>query len=496
MNHFKSNSPGSDKNLSRNTVCRQNSKTEDKIIAKDNCIHIITSQKEILKVPYAKIDCLIKNGDNLLIRLVLGIEYWCKSRDNLIASLKKAYYKNTRKELVILEHSHNFSRCSEESKGNQKKRNFTVVGCGPVFPKNSKNFTIEKEAKLIYYKKEDVPLSSFTIGRQLLQKEEEAIYEVNKGETIISMKIIEISKDLDITTLDSKHIAIEVQKNNGCPFLIQPELIYLGKKNAYVLSTFVPVTNLAEVIERRKRLNERNARFYGYQIALALNHLHSKGVVYDSLRSENVLLGEDGYVRLDDFGWRRLLSSEKKKLQYMNTQLTNYPWIAEYYSPEHFPNKGVNAASDWWSLGIVIYELLVGITPFHSPVPKNIVQAICNRPLCFPPGLRHHILISDSAKELLNSLLAKLVKDRLGKESISHSFFVTKEWDMSSMLAKKADVMFIAPSKNLCVTKEEDPIQQLSADFSLLEPFKYFNSVSVIRMGMKIESFALPEIIF
>jgi len=445
------------------------------IIIDSKYIHVEDNKQNI---PYKDIISLLQNakGNELIIRLNSGLDYYCKIGGNskVLTELCHYYFESVGREIPILKDPR-ISLIGYD-KIEMNKKSFTQIDSSGLLG-DFNNINIEGGAELIYFRDVEIDLSSFIITRELMRRGGETVCLVTREEVEKTMKIIEINDKL--YSFDQKYIANEAKKNVGNPFVIQPELIYKGRKAIYIITDFVQETDLAEVLIMRKRLNERNTRFYAYQIALALKYLHSKGVVYNYLRTENVLLGKDGYIQLDDFGIYRLLMSNKEKLQYIDSLINDHPWIAGYYPPEYFLNKEISFASDWWSLGIVIYELLVGITPFYSPRLINIDQAVCNKKLCFPPKFKYHILISDAARDLLTSLLVKLAEERLGGDALTHLFFTTKEWDETSMCEHKADIKYIIPSKDLI--EKSDPIVQLHPDFSSIEPYRAFSVESASR---------------
>ena len=117
------------------------------------------------------------------------------------------------------------------------------------------------------------------------------------------------------------------------------------------------------------RFKEEAARFYASNILLALSHLHSLNILYRDLKPENVLVSHDGYVKIADFG----LSKENIK---GHTDAKSICGTAEYLAPEILLSKGHGKASDWWSFGGIIYEMLCGEPPFYNRDKEQLFKNI------------------------------------------------------------------------------------------------------------------------
>lgn len=172
-------------------------------------------------------------------------------------------------------------------------------------------------------------------------------------------------------------------------------------------------------LQKHGKFLEPRARFYTAELTLALQHIHSLGVVYRDLKPENVLLDNKGHVRLTDFG----LSKEGVTAHHKGAH--SFCGTPEYLAPEILARRGHGSAVDWWSLGALLYEMLTGLPPFYSRNREQLFEGIKSGHLTYPAYL------SGSARKLLRSLLKREPRERLGsgptdaEEIKAHVFFKT-----------------------------------------------------------------------
>ena len=110
------------------------------------------------------------------------------------------------------------------------------------------------------------------------------------------------------------------------------------------------------------RFKESQVKFFVNTIAIAIGYLHAKNIVYRDIKTENVLMGDDGYLCLTDFGIAKIVEGGRMANTYCGTP--------EYMAPEIFNHKPYDFSVDWWSIGVLTYELIVGFTPFFNGSDK------------------------------------------------------------------------------------------------------------------------------
>lgn len=171
------------------------------------------------------------------------------------------------------------------------------------------------------------------------------------------------------------HSSANKSQQAPCPFLIHVHAAFQDQTNVYFLMDFHGGGDLAGLLGQMIRLPEAWARFYAAEVALALIELHRRSIVYRDLKPENILLTRSGHLVLTDFGLSKILSgrdggnniqvaSPQDDLQTnKDTLLTTKTFCGtpEYLAPEVLQRKPYSFAVDWWSFGILLYEMLVGI---------------------------------------------------------------------------------------------------------------------------------------
>jgi len=222
------------------------------------------------------------------------------------------------------------------------------------------------------------------------------------------------------------------------PFIVSLKYAYQTSKTLNLVMDFCSGGELYYHLTKVGRFTEARTRFYIGELVLAVEHLHANNIVYRDLKPENVLIGSDGHVKLADFGL------SKQNIRDCTRGAATFCGTPEYLAPEVLHRQGHGKAVDWWSLGILMYEMLIGIPPWYSKNRKKMYEGICLKPLSFPstvdvPG---ELFVSQEAQHIIKGFLIKKPSNRLGSFGVEqvkgHVFFKTIDFDM--LLAKNIQV--------------------------------------------------------
>lgn len=234
-----------------------------------------------------------------------------------------------------------------------------------------------------------------------------------------------IRKDFIFKHNDQRHIQNEkeVLKTLNCSFCVKLFGTFQDKNNVYFALEFCPGGELFARLGKKTAFPPPVAKFYTHEIFVALEHVQEKGFVYRDLKPENVLLDEEGHIKLVDFGFSCPCIDDTTKLH----TLCGTP---AYLSPEQLDGKFTNGYTrvvDWWSFGVVIYELLTGKTPFcrsNKESHYEIFLRILKMKISFPWGF------DSISKDLITKLCHAQLDKRLcsATDIKQHSFFEIP-WD-------------------------------------------------------------------
>ncbi|XP_048458468.1 ribosomal protein S6 kinase alpha-3 isoform X4 [Rhincodon typus] len=221
-----------------------------------------------------------------------------------------------------------------------------------------------------------------------------------------------------VRTKMERDILVEVNH----PFIVKLHYAFQTEGKLYLLLDFLRGGDLFTRLSKEVMFTEEDVKFYLAELALALDHLHSLGIIYRDLKPENILLDEQGHIKLTDFGLsKESIDHEKKAYSFCGT--------VEYMAPEVVNRRGHTQSADWWSFGVLMFEMLTGTLPFQGKDRKETMTMILKAKLGMPQFL------SPDSQSLLRMLFKRNPGNRLGagpdgvEEIKRHSFFSTIDWN-------------------------------------------------------------------
>ena len=249
-----------------------------------------------------------------------------------------------------------------------------------------------------------------------------------EAETLYALKTLR--KSTLIVRNQLAHTATERQilQDIYSPFLVHLVYAFQTADKLYMVLDYVGGGELFFWLRKEKRFSENRCRLYVAEIGLALDAMHKENIVYRDLKPENVLLDGTGHIKLTDFGLAKgevyTYDGERGTKTFCGTP--------EYLAPEIIENNGHGLAVDWWALGTILYEMLLGLPPFYDTNIHKMYTKILYDPLRFPKAENRQI--SDKAKTVLRRFLDRKIENRLGSEGINEEmqsleFFAEQDFE-------------------------------------------------------------------
>ncbi|KAF9076401.1 kinase-like domain-containing protein [Rhodocollybia butyracea] len=304
------------------------------------------------------------------------------------------------------------------------------------------------------------------IGRGTFGK----VLQVRKRDTkrIYAMKILSkkeiVAKKEVAHTIGERQI---LQRSLESPFLVGLKFSFQTEQDLYLVTDFKSGGELFWHLQRETRFSEERARFYVAELILALEHLHKYDIVYRDLKPENILLDATGHVALCDFGLSKAnLRSDELTTTFCGT--------TEYLAPEILLDEhGYSKIVDFWSLGVLLFEMCCGWSPFYAEETQQMYKNICFGKIRFPKGV-----INEDGKQFVKGLLNRNPKHRLGanrdaEELKEHPFFKTIDFNL---LAQKK------------VTPPFKPVVESDESTSNFDP--EFTEKSIADVGLNEDDYA------
>ncbi|RCV14542.1 hypothetical protein SETIT_2G434500v2 [Setaria italica] len=268
---------------------------------------------------------------------------------------------------------------------------------------------------------EGVGLDDFEILKLVGQGAFGKVFQVRKKNTseIYAMKVMRKDKILENNHAEYMKAEREILTKVDHPFIVQLRYSFQTKYRLYLVLDFINGGHLFFQLYKQGLFREELARIYTAEIVSAVAHLHANGIMHRDLKPENILLDADGHAMLTDFGLAKEFCE--------NTRSNSMCGTLEYMAPEIILGRGHDKAADWWSVGILLFEMLTGKPPFVGNRDK-VQQKVVKEKLKLPSFL------SSEAHSLLKGLLHKEPNKRLGSgpggsnEIRNHKWFKPINW--------------------------------------------------------------------
>ncbi|GFS38011.1 putative protein kinase C delta type homolog [Nephila pilipes] len=225
--------------------------------------------------------------------------------------------------------------------------------------------------------------------------------------------------DVESTMIERRVLALGTQH----PYMCKLYCTFQTKSYLFFVMEYLNGGDLMFHIQEGRQFDIKRAMFYGAEIVSALKFLHKRGIVYRDIKLDNVLLDKDGHIRLVDFGMCQC------RVYHEESMPSNFCGTPTYIAPEIILGQTYNQSVDWWSFGVLLFEMLAGRSPFDGTEEDELYWSICNEDPHYPQFL------PKDARNILESLLIKSPVKRLGMPSSpsgeikDHPFFSTINWD-------------------------------------------------------------------
>jgi len=343
------------------------------------------------------------------------------------------------------------------------------------------------------------------------------VYLVREKDTNIlyAMKVLSKKEMIERNKIKRALAEQEILATSNHPFIVTLYHSFQSEDYLYLCMEYCMGGEFFRALQTRssKCIPEQDAKFYASEVVAALEYLHLMGFIYRDLKPENILLHQSGHIMLSDFDLSKQTESIKnpsmsfnnnKNYQTLDTKVcidgfrtNSFVGTEEYIAPEVIRGKGHTVAVDWWTLGILIFEMLFGTTPFKGSNRNQTFSNILKSDVIFPDTQQ----ISSNCKNLIKKLLIKDENKRLGSklgasDIKNHVFFKNLQWallrnqkpPMIPVLSKNG-TDFHKPNKTNKQSSIDISNEQILSESSNDEsnttddPFGDFNSMTLIHDG-------------
>jgi len=246
------------------------------------------------------------------------------------------------------------------------------------------------------------------------------------NQKVYAMKILDKKTIKERNEVEHTKAEKSILMKLSFPYLVKLHFSFQTPDKLYFIMDYINGGELFFHLQREKRFSEARVKFYGAEIAAAIEHLHNAGVIYRDLKPENLLLTNEGHIVLTDFGL------SKEGLVGKDDRTETFCGTPEYLAPEILEGNGYGKSADWWSYGTLLFEMLNGLPPFYDEDVQEMYTKILSAELEIPE------FISDEGADILCKLLDRDPATRLQvpAQLKAHPFFAKIDWNL--LIQKKS----------------------------------------------------------
>ncbi|VDM39608.1 unnamed protein product [Toxocara canis] len=308
------------------------------------------------------------------------------------------------------------------------------------------------------------------------------------SENVYAMKVL--NKNDMIRRADSAFFWEErdIMAHAKSEWIVRLHYAFQDSRFLYLVMEYLPGGDMVSVMESC-HISENWARFYSAELVLAVNALHDMGYVHRDVKPDNMLIARSGHIKLADFGTCVHMAPDG------TVKYTTAIGTPDYISPEllNGNNEACGREIDWWSVGVVVYEMIVGETPFYADSLIKTYARIRNHKdeLNFPSDVE----MSINAKDLIRRFLSDR-EQRLGRDGVDsikrHDFFKSDEWTFDSIRNVKSDKWKRIGIPQPIICRQVSAIPPLVPDLKGDDDTSYFDEVTVKETGY-VDSMQIPK---
>ncbi|CAD8107589.1 unnamed protein product [Paramecium primaurelia] len=343
-----------------------------------------------------------------------------------------------------------YEQKEKREKWEQLIQKLTNLNYTPVEQQVIKQDLLHKEAEIMRLQRQKLSIKDFEpieiIGRgafgevrlcrNKLSNDIVAVKKMKKSEMLYKNQVCHVRAERDLLAASDN------------PWIVQLKCSFQDEKYLYLVMEYLAGGDLMTLLMKKDIFTEKESQFYMAESIMAVDSVHKLKYIHRDLKPDNILLQTDGHIKLSDFGLCKYVESRGTRLDerisvhkpedkggntttFKRNRIKAYSTVGtpDYIAPEVFGKSGYNETADWWSLGAILFEMLVGYPPFFSDDPSSTCQKIINwkKTLVIPQEAK----LSPAATDLILRLMTD-ASNRLGVNGVNeikaHPFFAGIDW--------------------------------------------------------------------